>query len=83
MKLQVLNSTRRGCKHATRVVLIVACRVRTWVRSKMAVPVLNTCEEEGEEGLKHNVHFCIDVHSTRNEYGTAAYQTVELDAFLN
>jgi len=49
----------------------------------MAVPVLNTCEEEGEEGLKHNVHFCIDVHSTRNEYGTAAYQTVELDAFLN
>eukprot|EP00117_Sycon_ciliatum_P024132 scpid97993/ scgid5892/ Gelsolin-like protein 1; Actin-modulator len=43
--------------------------------------ILNTYRE-GEE-LKHNLHFWIGRHSTRDEYATAAYKAVELDTFVS
>lgn len=42
--------------------------------------ILNTWKEEEE--LKYDVHFWIGKYSTQDEYGTAAYKTVELDTFL-
>merc|ERR1712002_571204 len=41
----------------------------------------NTWKEEEE--LKYDVHFWIGKYSTQDEYGTAAYKTVELDTFLD
>ncbi|VDM35941.1 unnamed protein product [Hydatigera taeniaeformis] len=37
----------------------------------------------GGDKLLYNVHFWIGKHSTADEYGTAAYKTVELDTFLD
>jgi len=45
--------------------------------------ILNTYKEEGNEELLYDVHFWIGKHSTQDEYGTAAYKTVELDTFLD
>ncbi|KAK7102328.1 gelsolin-like protein 2 isoform X2 [Littorina saxatilis] len=45
--------------------------------------VLNTYKEEGGEQLLYDVHFWIGKHSTQDEYGTAAYKTVELDTYLD
>lgn len=44
--------------------------------------LLNTYKEEDEEELQYDVHFWIGKHSSQDEYGTAAYKTVELDTFL-
>lgn len=43
--------------------------------------ILNTYKQEDE--LKYDVHFWIGKYSTQDEYGTAAYKTVELDTFLD
>lgn len=43
--------------------------------------ILNTYKEEEE--IKYDVHFWIGKYSTQDEYGTAAYKTVELDTFLD
>lgn len=43
--------------------------------------ILNTYKEEDE--IKYDVHFWIGKKSTQDEYGTAAYKTVELDTFLD
>ncbi|XP_065178187.1 gelsolin-like protein 1 [Sycon ciliatum] len=43
--------------------------------------ILNTYKEEEE--LKYDLHFWIGRHSSQDEYGTAAYKTVELDTFLD
>jgi len=43
--------------------------------------ILNTYKEEDE--LKYDLHFWIGKYSTQDEYGTAAYKTVELDTFLD
>ncbi|RUS80307.1 hypothetical protein EGW08_011945 [Elysia chlorotica] len=45
--------------------------------------ILNTYKEEGNEQLLHDVHFWIGQYSTQDEYGTAAYKTVELDTLLD
>ncbi|KAL8581961.1 hypothetical protein ACOMHN_027943 [Nucella lapillus] len=45
--------------------------------------ILNTYKVEDSEELCHDVHFWIGKNSTQDEYGTAAYKTVELDTFLD
>lgn len=45
--------------------------------------ILNTYKEEGSEALLYDVHFWIGRYSTQDEYGTAAYKTVELDTYLD
>ncbi|XP_005105454.1 gelsolin-like protein 2 [Aplysia californica] len=45
--------------------------------------ILNTYKDEETENLLHDVHFWIGKNSSQDEYGTAAYKTVELDTFLD
>jgi len=45
--------------------------------------ILNTYKDEFSDELLYDVHFWIGKHSTQDEYGTAAYKTVELDTFLD
>ncbi|XP_033746050.1 gelsolin-like protein 2 [Pecten maximus] len=45
--------------------------------------ILNTYKEDGSDELLYDVHFWIGRQSTQDEYGTAAYKTVELDTFLD
>lgn len=45
--------------------------------------VLNTYKQKDSEELLYDVHFWIGKYSTQDEYGTAAYKTVELDTFLD
>ena len=44
-------------------------------------PSLSCIRDDDEEGFKYDVHFWIGKNSTQDEYGTAAYKTVELDTF--
>lgn len=43
--------------------------------------ILYTWKENDE--IKYDLHFWIGKHSTQDEYGTAAYKTVELDTYLD
>nr|XP_022299451.1 gelsolin-like protein 2 [Crassostrea virginica]XP_022299452.1 gelsolin-like protein 2 [Crassostrea virginica]XP_022299453.1 gelsolin-like protein 2 [Crassostrea virginica]XP_022299454.1 gelsolin-like protein 2 [Crassostrea virginica]XP_022299455.1 gelsolin-like protein 2 [Crassostrea virginica] len=45
--------------------------------------ILKTYKEGDSEDLKYDLHFWIGTQSTQDEYGTAAYKTVELDTFLD
>ena len=36
-----------------------------------------------QQELKYDLHFWIGQYSTQDEYGTAAYKTVELDTLVN
>lgn len=45
--------------------------------------ILNAYKEESSEALLYDVHFWIGKYSTQDEYGTAAYKTVELDTYLD
>ncbi|XP_052260852.1 gelsolin-like protein 1 isoform X1 [Dreissena polymorpha] len=45
--------------------------------------ILNTYKDAESDELHYDVHFWIGKYSTQDEYGTAAYKTVELDTFHN
>ncbi|XP_053380634.1 gelsolin-like protein 2 [Mercenaria mercenaria] len=45
--------------------------------------ILNTYKEEDSDQLLYDVHFWIGKNSSQDEYGTAAYKTVELDILLD
>lgn len=46
--------------------------------------ILNTYHPDPSSAeLEYDVHFWIGSHSSQDEYGTAAYKTVELDTFLD
>lgn len=45
--------------------------------------ILNTYKKPESEELLYDVHFWIGKDSTQDEYGTAAYKTVELDTLLD
>ncbi|XP_048740175.2 gelsolin-like protein 1 [Ostrea edulis] len=45
--------------------------------------ILNTYKDESSEAILYDVHFWIGKYSTQDEYGTAAYKTVELDTYLD
>lgn len=46
--------------------------------------ILNTYKKDpNSEELDHDVHFYIGKYSSQDEYGTAAYKTVELDTYLD
>eukprot|EP00731_Ephydatia_muelleri_P007448 Em0003g1696a len=45
--------------------------------------ILNTYKKPNTEGLLYDVHFWIGQFSSQDEYGTAAYKTVELDTLLD
>jgi len=44
--------------------------------------VLNTFQKAPNAPFSYDVHFWLGDHTTQDEYGTAAYKTVELDDFL-
>ncbi|XP_065841185.1 gelsolin-like protein 1 [Oscarella lobularis] len=45
--------------------------------------ILNTYKKPPSDELLYDVHFWIGKYSTQDEYGTAAYKTVELDTLLD
>lgn len=45
--------------------------------------ILNTYKKPDSDELLYDVHFWIGQFSTQDEYGTAAYKTVELDTLLD
>ena len=44
---------------------------------------MNTYKNPGEEDFEFDLHFWIGEDSSQDEYGTAAYKTVELDTLLD
>ncbi|XP_025106309.1 gelsolin-like protein 2 isoform X2 [Pomacea canaliculata] len=45
--------------------------------------ILNTYKDKDSDELHYDVYFWIGKYSSTDEYGTAAYKTVELDTFLD
>jgi len=79
-----------GQEVGTKVWRIVKFQVTEWPEDQIgefysgdSYIVLKTYKEEESDELKYDVHFWIGKYSTQDEYGTAAYKTVELDTFLD
>lgn len=79
-----------GAKPGLKIWRIVKFKVVDWPKEDYgkfyngdSYIILNTYKEEDNEQLQHDVHFWIGKYSSQDEYGTAAYKTVELDTFLD
>lgn len=79
-----------GQKVGIQIWRIVNFKVTTWPKDDYgkfydgdSYIILNTYKREGTEELLYDVHFWIGKYSTQDEYGTAAYKTVELDTYLD
>lgn len=79
-----------GQKVGLQIWRIVKFKVTDWPKEEYgnfysgdSYIILKTYKEEGGDELLYDVHFWIGKESTQDEYGTAAYKTVELDTFLN
>ena len=65
-------------------------QVKDWAREEYgkfyngdSYIILNTYKEADSDELLYDLHFWIGQYSTQDEYGTAAYKTVELDTLLD
>lgn len=81
---------KAGKKVGLQIWRIVKFKVQEWPKQDYgkfyngdSYIVLNTYKEAGAEQLLYDVHFWIGKYSSQDEYGTAAYKTVELDTFLD
>lgn len=79
-----------GKKVGLQIWRIEKFQVKDWPKEKYGMfydgdsyIVLSTYKEDDSEELNYDVHFWIGKFSTQDEYGTAAYKTVELDTFLD
>lgn len=83
----------KGCgkKVELKIWRIVKFKVEDWPKEDYgkffdgdSYIILNTYKKDpSSEELDHDVHFYIGKYSTQDEYGTAAYKTVELDTYLD
>ncbi|CAG2216133.1 GSN [Mytilus edulis] len=69
---------------------IVKFKVTNWAKDEYgsfyngdSYIILNTYKNKDSDKLLYDVHFWIGKYSTQDEYGTAAYKTVELDTLLD
>ncbi|XP_022299906.2 gelsolin-like protein 1 isoform X1 [Crassostrea virginica] len=79
-----------GQKPGLQIWRIVKFKVTSWPKEEYgkfyngdSYIILNTYKDESSDELLYDVHFWIGKYSTQDEYGTAAYKTVELDTFLD
>lgn len=79
-----------GSAVGLRIWRVVQFKIQNWPENEYgnfysgdSYIVLNTYQREGEDKLLHDLHFWIGKYSTQDEYGTAAYKTVELDTYLD
>jgi len=79
-----------GLKVGLQIWRVVKFKLESWPKEQQgefysgdSYIILNTFKKPGEDDLEYDVHFWIGKYSTQDEYGTAAYKTVELDTFLN
>ncbi|XP_045166593.2 gelsolin-like protein 1 isoform X2 [Mercenaria mercenaria] len=77
-----------GQEPGLRIWRIVKFKVESWPKedygkfySGDSYIILNTYKNPDSDELLYDVHFWIGKYSTQDEYGTAAYKTVELDTF--
>jgi len=79
-----------GQKVGLEIWRVVKFKIESWPKEQYgefysgdSYIILNTYTNPGEDVLEYDVHFWIGKYSTQDEYGTAAYKTVELDTFLD
>jgi len=79
-----------GQKVGLQIWRVVKFKLESWPKEQYgefysgdSYVILNTYINPGEDDLEYDVHFWIGKYSTQDEYGTAAYKTVELDTFLD
>jgi gelsolin len=79
-----------GQKVGIQIWRIVKFKVTHWAKNEYgkfyngdSYILLNTYKEKDSEELLYDLHFWIGADSTQDEYGTAAYKTVELDTLVS